>query len=65
VKCRAAPLVGAPLAVVLSPLVLAACGDGNDVTSFSETPTTVRGVSLAEEPSPVGRILATGSGYTL
>jgi predicted lipoprotein with Yx(FWY)xxD motif len=54
------------LAGLTLPLVLAACGGGGDgVTTFNETPTTTRGVTISEEPSPDGPILATGTGYTL
>jgi predicted lipoprotein with Yx(FWY)xxD motif len=66
VSISAARLVGAALCVCVPPFVLAACGGGgNGVTTFSETPTTTSGATIAEEPSPEGPILATGAGYTL
>lgn len=64
-KPRTARLVAAALAAGALPILLAACGRGAGVTTFNETPTTTRGVTLAEEPSPVGPILATGTGYSL
>jgi predicted lipoprotein with Yx(FWY)xxD motif len=65
VSARATRLVGAALVAGALPLLLTACGGGTGVTTFNETPTTTRGVTVAEEPSPVGPILATGTGYTL
>ncbi|HXQ18337.1 MAG TPA: hypothetical protein VN781_01780 [Acidimicrobiales bacterium] len=62
---RAARLVAAALATGAVPILLSACGGGAGVTTFNETPTTTRGVTLAEEPSPVGPILTTGTGDTL
>jgi predicted lipoprotein with Yx(FWY)xxD motif len=65
VNPRRARRLAAALVTGALPLGLAACGGGSGVTVFNETPTTTRGVTVAEEPSPVGPILATGSGYTL
>ena len=62
---RAARLGGAALATGALSILLGACGGGSPVTTFNETPTTTSGATLAEEASPVGPILATGSGYTL
>lgn len=44
--------------------LLAACGGGT-VSAPSSPPTTTPGVTLSLEDSPVGRILATGTGHTL
>jgi predicted lipoprotein with Yx(FWY)xxD motif len=57
-------LVGAT-ALALCGLLLGACASGITASSFTVTPTTVRGVTLSTERSPVGRILATPSGRTL
>ncbi len=57
-------LVGAA-ALATCGSVLAACSNGITASSFTVTPTTVTGVTLSTEPSPVGRILATPSGRTL
>jgi predicted lipoprotein with Yx(FWY)xxD motif len=46
-------------------VVVAGCSGGITAASFTATPTTVRGVTVATENSPVGRILATPSGHTL
>jgi predicted lipoprotein with Yx(FWY)xxD motif len=65
VSGRAAGRIGAGLGTAALSILLAACGGGSPVTTFNETPTTTMGVTLAEEASPVGPILATGTGYTL
>ena len=52
-------------ALVVSGLVLSACASGITASSFSVTPTTLRGVTVSSEESPAGRILATPSGRTL
>jgi predicted lipoprotein with Yx(FWY)xxD motif len=65
VSGRAAGGIGAGLGTAALSILLAACGGGSPVTTFNETPTTTMGVTLAEEASPVGPILATGTGYTL
>lgn len=57
-------LVGAA-ALAVCGVVLAACSNGITASSFTVTPTTVKGVTLSTEKSPVGRILATPSGHTL
>lgn len=57
-------LVGAA-ALALCGVVLAACSNGITASSFTVTPTTVKGVTLSTESSPAGRILATSSGHTL
>jgi predicted lipoprotein with Yx(FWY)xxD motif len=57
-------LIGAA-GLVIGALALAACSSGITTTSFTVTPTTVTGVTLSTEQSPVGRILATPSGHTL
>ena len=57
-------LAGAAVLAV-SGIVLAACSSGITASSFTVTPTTVRGVTVASEQSPAGRILATPSGRTL
>ncbi len=56
-------LVGAA-ALVMCGMALAACS-GITTASFTTTPTTVRGVTISTESSPVGPILATPSGRTL
>ena len=55
--------VGAGLVALAG--LLAACGGGVGVGSIAAPPTTTPGVTLSLESSPVGRILATGSGHTL
>lgn len=45
--------------------LLAACGGGPGVGAPAAPPTTTPGVTLSLESSPVGPILATGSGHTL
>jgi predicted lipoprotein with Yx(FWY)xxD motif len=45
--------------------LLASCDGGVPVTTIGVTPTTTAGVTLSVEQSPVGPILATGSGDTL
>jgi len=57
--------VAAFLLLALAALVLAACSSGITASSFTVTPTTVRGVTVSTEQSPAGRILATPSGFTL
>ncbi len=54
---------GLALLAVLS-VALAACG-GSDVTTLSAPPTTDTSLTLTLQHSPVGPILATGSGNTL
>ena len=54
----------AVVAVVTVALGLAACG-GSGAGSSAEPATTTPGVTLSTEASPVGPILATGSGHTL
>lgn len=51
--------------LAVAALVLGACSGGITSASFSVTPTTVAGVTLASEQSPAGRILATPGGRTL
>ncbi len=46
-------------------VIAAGCSNAGSVSGPVATPTTTPGVLLATEPSPVGRILTTGSGYTL
>lgn len=53
------------LAVTALARLATACGGGTVANSFSATPTTTAGVTLSTETSPVGRILATGTGHTL
>ena len=53
-----------PAALVLSALVLGACGT-SDVTTLSAPPTTDVSLTLTLQHSPVGPILATGGGDTL
>lgn len=50
-------------AAALAATILTACGGGS--TGGVGTPTTTPGVLLSTEQSPVGRVLATGTGYTL
>jgi len=58
-------VVGAAMLGVFA-LVLSACTGGAITTSsFTVTPTTTRGVTLSTEETPVGRVLATPSGFTL
>jgi predicted lipoprotein with Yx(FWY)xxD motif len=57
-------LVGAAVLAMCGSL-LCACSNGITAASFTVTPTTVKGVTLSTERSPVGRILATPSGRTL
>lgn len=56
-----------PSAIGLAALVglLAACGGGPGVGSSVAPPTTTPGATLSLESSPVGPILATGTGHTL
>jgi len=56
--------LGRLVAAAGTAVVVAGCGivGGN---GFTATPTTTPGVTLSTETSPVGRILATGSGHTL
>lgn len=58
------PALLAVLALPGTGALAAACG-GTTATIASESPTTTPGVALSTERSPVGRILATGSGHTL
>lgn len=52
--------------VFLAGGLVAACANATVTTSgYTVTPTTAHGVTLSTEPSPVGRVLATPSGYTL
>jgi predicted lipoprotein with Yx(FWY)xxD motif len=54
------------LIVLLIPLMLAGCAAaGVSATVRSESPTTTPGVTLSTEHTPVGIVLATGSGRTL
>jgi predicted lipoprotein with Yx(FWY)xxD motif len=57
-------LVGS-VALAMCGLVLAACSNAITASSFTVTPTTVKGVTVSTERSPVGTILATPSGRTL
>lgn len=58
-------LHGAPgILALAASLLLGACG-GTGYSTVSGTPTTTPNVTIATEPSPEGRILATGTGYTL
>ena len=45
--------------------LLAACSTGTAPEPPTAPPTTTPGAVISSEPSPVGRILATGTGYTL
>jgi predicted lipoprotein with Yx(FWY)xxD motif len=65
-RARAGTVVTAVASLALFGVLVGACG-GTGATSeaFSTTPTTATGVTLSTELSPVGRILATPSGYTL
>jgi predicted lipoprotein with Yx(FWY)xxD motif len=64
VLAAAAALTG----VVLAGVVLSACGSAGSLgttNGFTVTPTTVTGVTLSTEQTPVGRVLATPAGRTL
>ncbi|HEX3948179.1 MAG TPA: hypothetical protein VHW47_10760 [Acidimicrobiales bacterium] len=52
-------------ALLATALGLSACDGSPAVTTVDVTPTTTKGVVLSTEQSPVGPILATGSGHTL
>ncbi len=54
-----------PAAFLVSALTLTACGNGGNVTTLSAPPTTNASLTLTVQRSPVGPILATGSGDTL
>jgi predicted lipoprotein with Yx(FWY)xxD motif len=60
-RLRRTCLTGA--AALAAALALAACG--GPVTQLTETPTTNQSLTLTLEKSPVGLILATGTGATL
>lgn len=63
---RAGRLVAGAAVLGVFALVLSSCTGGAVTTSsFTVTPTTVRGVTLSTEQTPVGRVLATPSGFTL
>ena len=53
-----------PAALVVAALGLAACSNGN-VTTLSTPPTTDAALTLTLQRSPVGPIVATGTGATL
>ena len=57
-------LLAGTVVVVLASIAVAACG-GTGVTTLTSPGTTTPGVTLATETSPVGRILATGTGFTV
>jgi predicted lipoprotein with Yx(FWY)xxD motif len=60
---RTALVVAAVL--LLSALSFAACGNGGNITTLSSPPTTDASLTLTLQKSPVGPILATGTGNTL
>jgi predicted lipoprotein with Yx(FWY)xxD motif len=51
--------------VAAAALLLAACDGGAGVSTVSAPPTTNPSVTISTEPSPVGPVLATGTGHTL
>jgi predicted lipoprotein with Yx(FWY)xxD motif len=59
------PALVVPAALVLAALALTACANGGSVTTLSAPPTTNPSLTLTLQKSPVGPILATGSGNTL
>jgi predicted lipoprotein with Yx(FWY)xxD motif len=59
------PALVLPAVLLLSALTFAACANGGGVTTLSAPPTTDVSLTLTLQKSPVGLIVATGSGQTL